>query len=217
MTMKTRPDHLPPALARPLQRLKTPLQIQAFITAMPPNFEPDGDTVLSVQRALTENRCHCIEGAMIAAYALWLNGESPLLMDMQSHNDSDHVVALFKRHGCWGAISKSNHVWLRYRDPVYKNLRELAMSYFHEYGDGVRRTLRTYSRPYDLRRLQPVQWITNPDQCWDVALAIDGSRHYQLLTPAQARGLSTRDAFEVKAHELCEFAPPRRKTSRSKA
>ena len=201
--------HLPPRLAAQLKKLKTPEQIQAFITAMPPNFEPDGDTVLSVQSALEQNICHCIEGAMLAAYALWLNGEPPLLMDMQSHKDTDHVVALFKRDGCWGAISKSNHIWLRYRDPVYRSLRELAMSYFHEYGDGVRRTLRSYSVPYDLRKLAPELWVTNPESCWELAHAVDTCRHYRLLTKAQEKRLTTRDAFEVDAHRHSEFTPPR--------
>ena len=117
-----------------LARLRTPIQIQDFVSALPVNFEPDGDTCLSVAGALRGRRAHCIEGAFIAACALWMNGEQPLLMDFQARGDDDHVIALFRQNGLWGAISKSNHIWLRWRDPVYRSPRELAMSYFHEIG-----------------------------------------------------------------------------------
>lgn len=193
-----------PLLAR-LKPLTTPEKIQDFITAMPPNFEPNGDTVLSVQSALEQNVCHCIEGAMIAAYAFMLLGERPLLMDLQAHKDTDHVVTLYKRNGCWGCISKTNHIWLRGRDPVYKSLRELTMSYFHEFGDGVRKTLRNYSAPLDLGRLKPEQWVTNADNCWDVVDALNSLRHYDLMTPAQLKNVSLRDPFEQHSHRHEEF------------
>ncbi|HEV3410188.1 MAG TPA: hypothetical protein VG095_07830, partial [Chthoniobacterales bacterium] len=119
--------------ATTLARLRTPQKIQDFVSELPTNFEPEGDTCLSVAEVLRQRRAHCIEGAFVAACALWMNGEPPLLMDFQATLDDDHVIALFKRGGCWGAISKSNHIWLRWRDPVYRTPRELAMSYFHEY------------------------------------------------------------------------------------
>src|SRR5262245_46689 len=118
-----------------LERLRTPERIQAFLNAMPANFEPEGDTVLSVREVLRQRRAHCIEGAMLAALALWIQGEPPLLFDLAAIRDYDHVVTLFRRGGRWGAISKTNHLTLRYRDPVYRSLRELAMSYFHEYAN----------------------------------------------------------------------------------
>src|SRR5690606_12897284 len=106
---------------RILGRLTTPAKIQDFVSALPANFERQGGTCLSVRETLRQRRAHCIESAFVAAVALWLNGEKPLLMDLQaSTDDDDHVVALFRRNGCWGAISKSNHVWLRWRDPVYR-------------------------------------------------------------------------------------------------
>src|ERR1043166_4610055 len=120
---------------RVLQRLRTPEKIQDFLNALPANFEPHGDTCLSVREVLKRRRAHCIEGAFLAACALWINGEPPLLLDLKATRDYDHVVALFRRGGCWGAISKTNHLPLRYRDPVYRTLRELAMSYFHEYAN----------------------------------------------------------------------------------
>jgi hypothetical protein len=118
-----------------LQRLDTPHKIQAYLNGIPQNFEPDGQTALSVREVLRQRRSHCIEGGMLAAAALWVHGERPLLLDLSAENDYDHVVALFRRNGCWGAISKTNHYALRYRDPVYRTLRELAISYFHEYAN----------------------------------------------------------------------------------
>jgi hypothetical protein len=196
---------------RILARLKTPELIQDFITALPANFERKGGTCLSLRGALRARHGHCIEAAFIAATALWLNGERPLVMDFQaSREDDDHIVALFKRNGCWGAISKSNHVWLRWRDPVYRSLRELAMSYFHEYTKFNRKTLRTYSRPVDLRRFDPALWITNEDDCWDVAGALDDAPHYRLITPAQARRLRKRDTIEMRANNLRQYKAPDR-------
>lgn len=191
-----------------LARLGTPERIQDFVTALPTNFEPNGDTCMSVADTLRHGRAHCIEGAFVAACALWVAGYPPLLMDFQAEGDDDHVIALFRRDGCWGAISKTNHIWLRWRDPIYKNLRELAMSYFHEYVMGPKKTLRRYSLAYDLRRLDPKLWVTNPDDCWDVALAVDACRHYPLITRAQARRLRLRDAMEVKAGKMLETAAP---------
>ena len=126
---------LTPAEFRVLQRLDTPHKIQAYLNSIPQNFEPDGQTALSVREVLRQRRSHCIEGGMLAAAALWVHGERPLLLDLSAENDYDHVVALFRRNGCWGAISKTNHYALRYRDPVYRTLRELAISYFHEYAN----------------------------------------------------------------------------------
>jgi hypothetical protein len=143
----------------------------------------------------------------VAAAALWIGGAKPLVMDMQATGDADHVIALYRSHGCWGAISKSNHVFLRWRDPVYRSLRELAMSYFHEYVNEEKKTLRSYSVSIDLRRFDPETWLTHDDNCWDVAYAIDQARHYKLLTPRQTRALKPRDSFELKAGQLVEYRP----------
>ena len=134
--------------ARTLARLSTPQAIQDYLVELPQNFEPDGDTARSVQSTLAAGRAHCIEGAMVAAFALWLQGHPPLLLDFSAHQDMDHVIAPFRVDGKWGAISKTNYICLRWRDPVYRTVRELAMSYFHEYAKGPRKTLRSYSRPF---------------------------------------------------------------------
>src|SRR5262249_19154278 len=150
--------------------------------AMPPNFEPDGDTCLPAAEAMRQRRAHCIEAAFIAAATLWMNGEPPLLLDFQARGDNDHVVTLFRRNGCWGAISKSNHVWLRWRDPFYRTLGEFAMSYFNKYvGKKKKSTLWAYSVAFDLRRFDPAIWVAGKASCWDLATALDETRHYQLI------------------------------------
>jgi hypothetical protein len=188
-----------------LRKLKTPDAIQDFLTAMPSNPEREGDTCHSVRSVLRHGCCHCIEAAFVGACALLLNGRRPLVMYMAARGDDDHVAVLFKRGRHWGAISKSNHIWLRWRDPVYKSPRELAMSYFHEYVSANNKTLRSYSRPINLAAHDPALWITNQDDCWDVAGTLEAIKRYPLVTATQARRLRTREAFETYAGTLKEF------------
>lgn len=188
-----------------LAALRTPGDVQDFVTALKPNYEPNGDTAMGVVRTLTTKTAHCIEGAMVAAFALMLQGYPPLLLDLKAvDDDTDHVVAVFKQNGAWGAISKSNHIWLRYRDPVYRDMRELSMSYFHEFLKGDRKTLRSYARPLDLRRFDPEAWVTASDECWNIAQALDDQQHYDLFTPAQIKSIRARDKFEIKAGKMVE-------------
>ena len=195
-----------------LRRLETPEKIQAYLDAIPQNFEIGGETCLSVREALSQRRALCIEGAVIAAAALWVHGEPPLLMDLKAQHDSDHVVALFRRKGCWGAISKTNHPILRWRDPVYRSLRELAMSYFHEYcNKRQQKTLRSYSAAFDLRRLDPATWVTQKKSCWDLGWALDAARHFPLIERKQLKLLRLRDPLEREAQKLCLHKRPRKK------
>jgi len=195
-----------------LGRLDRPERIQQFVSALPANHEPDGETLLSVRSVLAQRRAHCMEAAMLAACALWLHDAPPLLMHMAcAASDYPHVIALFRHGARWGAISKSTGLTLRYRDHVYASLRELAMSYFHEYADkGGRRTLRSYSRPFDLRRIDPALWVTAEDDCWQAHARLERSRHHPLLTGAAAQRLSRRDGFERAGATLEEHPRPRR-------
>ena len=193
-----------------LARLDTPAKIQDFVYGLKQNFEVGGETCLSVRDVLRERRAHCIEGAMLAACAFWMHGEPPLLLDMRAVNDFDHVVALYRRHGHWGAISKTNGVFLRSRDPVYRDLRELAMSYFHEYANRRNhKTLREYSLPFDLRRLDPKVWVTADKGAWAVAAALDEVRHFSLVNGRHLRLVSRRDPFERRASALSQYRTPR--------
>jgi hypothetical protein len=199
-----------------LRRLRTPEKIQQFLYRLKQNFEPDGDSCNSVRVVLRKRRAHCIEGAVVAACALWVHGEPPLLLDLQAVRDFDHVVAVFRRNGRWGAISKTNGIGLRWRDPVYHSLRELAMSYLHEYyNKRDRKTLRTFSRPFDLRRMKPEQWVTAEDGAWNLIDALEATRHYKLMTRAQTRSLVRRDPFERAVGNLLQYQRPR-KTKKKK-
>jgi hypothetical protein len=197
--------------ATQLARLKTPEAVQDFITHIPINFEPGGDTCLGVNEVIKQRRAHCIEGAFVAACALWLQGHKPLLLDLQAKGDFDHVVAIFKRGKYWGAISKSNHVWLRWRDPVYRSLRELAMSYFHEYVSGKSKTLWAYSAPFDLSKHDPKLWISAMEDCWEMETALDTTRHFRLITAKQAKNLKPRDRIERQADKLRDYVAPKKR------
>jgi hypothetical protein len=208
---------LTPAEFAFLRRLDSPQKIQRFINAIPANHEIGGETILSVRQVLKQRRAHCIEGAFVAACALWIHGETPLVMFMDcADTDHPHVLALFRRGEAWGAISKHNGAQLRFRDPVYRSLRELAMSYFHEYFDKRgRRTLRRYSLPFDMRRIDPALWVTCDSACQHANDRLTALRSYALISRSQERQLSRRDRFEREAAKLVEYpriTPPARRS-----
>ena len=198
-----------------LQRLSSPEKIQAYLNATPINHELDGETVLSVREVIRQRRAHCIEGAMFAACALWAHGDPPLVMHLDcDESDYPHVIALFRRHGAWGALSKTNGAPLRYRDPIYRSLRELALSYFHEYSNRRgHKTLRSYSVAFDLRRLALAEWVTSEKSCWKAHDRLVELRHYALITRRQERLLAKRDAFERRAAKLVEYPRPEKPAS----
>lgn len=202
-----------------LARLDTPPRIQAFLNALPANYEPDGETLRSVAGVLRHRVAHCIEGALVAACALWIHGEPPLVvhLDCAAH-DNPHVIALFRRGRCLGAISKSNGAWLRYREPVYRSLRELAMSYFHEFFDDTgHKTLRSYSGAFDLRRIDPALWVTPEGSCWAIDARLAALRHYPLVNAAQVRSLSRRDAFERRSARVVQYPRAGGATARARS
>jgi hypothetical protein len=200
-----------------LRRLDTPPKIQLFINAIPANHEIGGETILSVREVLRQRRAHCIEAAFVAACAQWIHGELPLVMYLDcAASDFPHVVALYRRGACWGAISKSNGAHLRYRDPIYRSLRELAMSYFHEYFDKLgRKTLRSYSGAFDLRRVDPALWVTSQRACHDAHERLAGLRHYALISAHQEGLLSRCDLFERAVAKSVEYPRPAAGTRRT--
>ena len=195
-----------------LKRLTSPQKIQAFVNAIPINHELGGETVLSVREVLRQRRAHCIEGAMLAAAVLWVQGDPPLVMHLDCDvTDYPHVVALFRRGGAWGAISKTNGAPLRYRDPIYRTLRELALSYFHEYSNRRgHKTLRSYSIPFDLRRIDVSEWVTSAKSCWTAHDRLVELRHFALISKRQEKLLAKRDRFERKASKMVEYPKPGR-------
>lgn len=172
-----------------LARLRSPQRIQTFLERVSVNHEVGGETILSVQQVLMQRRAHCIEAAFVAACALWIHGKPPWVMYLDCDpSDCPHVVALFKSNGCWGAISKSRGEGLSYRDPVYRSLRELAMSWFHEYlDDRGRRTLREYSVAFDMRHLEPSLWVTSTETCDEAQDRLARLRRYPLIFSRQEK------------------------------
>ncbi len=185
---------------RTLRALKTPARIQRFIDELEYQY---ASTAWSPQRVLRERKGHCLEGALLAAAALRVNGHRPLLMDLEGVRDDDHVVALYRQHGLWGGIAKSNFAGLRFRSPVYRTLRELAMSYFeHYYNLRGERTLRAYSRIVNLARLDGEHWMTAEEDVWCVPELLIETKHYPLFPDKVARALPRLDrrSFEAGMH-----------------
>ena len=187
--------------------LNTPRKIQHFLNKIPANFEQNGDTCLSPRMVLKEKRAHCIEGAMLAALILRIHGYKPLLVDLEAtRDDFDHVVTVFQQHGHWGAISKTNHAVLRYRDPIYKNIRELVMSYFHEYFDKKgKKTLRKYTEPVDLSQFDYREWMHTEEELWYIADHLAKAKHIPLLNRKQIALLKKPDTIEMEFGEVVEW------------
>lgn len=178
------------------------------------NWEKHGETYMSPRRALRERKMHCLEGALFAAAVLWQNGEPSLLFDLRADGDDDHVVALYKRHGYWGAISKTNHASVRFRDPIYKTLRELALSFFHEYFVNTtgKKVLREYStKPFDLRKFG-TDWITTEEDLFSIAERIDHSRHSRIIPKRNRSLIRPADVMERRAGQLIEWPRSDRRT-----
>lgn len=195
-----------------LKRLNTPKKIQDFLDRMPINFEKDGDTYYSPMTVLEKRTCHCCEGAVLATLTLRINGYEPLLMDLEANKkDFDHVVALFRQYGKWGAISKTNHAVLRYREPIYKSIRELAMSYFHEYFDDKgRKNLRRYSPPVNLKRFDKKGWITTKNKIDYIPDYLSKVRHFNILNKKQIMNLRRADKVEIEAGKIIEWKKGKR-------
>lgn len=175
--------------------LKTPEKIQRFLDhEIAYNKEPDGPTCRSPRRVLRDRTGHCLEGALFAAAALRMIGYPPLMIDLETVRDDDHVLAVYRRDGCWGSIAKSNYSGLRHREPVYRTLRELAISYFEHYFNLEReKTLRGYSRPINLARFDAIQWMTTEQDVWAVQEYLWTIGHTPLLTSSQVRRLMPVD------------------------
>jgi hypothetical protein len=186
-----------PAELHRLRLLKTPLGVQKFLDHLPYHL---ADTAWSPRRVLAEHTAHCMEGAIFAAAALRVLGYPPLIWDLEAYRDTDHVIAIFRHRGCWGAVAKSNYANCRWRDPVYRSLRELAMSYFDTYVS-VRggRGLRTYSRPVNLKRFDHLQWMTSAKPIWFIAEYLCEIPHTRLLTRAQEKRLAPADRWLLKS------------------
>ena len=195
-----------------MQKLNTPPKVQDFLNELPFNFEKParrggrGETLKSPLFALRERNAHCMEGALLGAYILSLHGFPPLILHLKTtKEDYDHVIAPFRQGSLWGALSKTNHAVLRYREPIYKNIRELVLSYFHEYflNDG-KKTLRQYSRPLNLNIFEK-DWMVRGDDLWDVDKKLDKIKHYDIVSKSAIKKLRRADKVEIKAGKIVEY------------
>jgi hypothetical protein len=179
-----------------LRRLSSPEKIQWFLDCeIGYNKEKEGPTCRSPRRVLRDRVAQCLEGALFGAAALRVQGFAPLLLDLEAVRDDDHELAIYRVRGHWGAIAKSNFAGLRFREPVYRSLRELVMSYFeHYYNDSGEKTLRAYSRPVNLSRFDRIGWMTAEQDLWEISDYLCGIRHRPLLTRPIERRLYRVDA-----------------------
>lgn len=204
---------LPSDLRRLFSKLTSPSKVQDYLDALPTNFELSGETNFPPIQVFEKKTAHCFEGAVFAAAALAFHGRKPLLMDFATaYDDEDHTVALFKKNNRWGAISKTNHAVLKFRDPIYASPRELAMSYFHEYylWDG-RKSLRAYSAPFDLSKYPPEKWITSGESLDWLMATISKSRYFPVVPEKFERQLRRASNVELKALKIVDFPDPRKK------
>lgn len=177
---------------RHLRSLDRPWKIQRRLDAM--DYDARGEGCRSPRRALRENRVQCMDGALFAAAALRVQGHRPLVVDLEAVQDDDHVLAVFREGGRWGAIGRSNYSGLRFREPLYRTMRELALSYVESYFNLRReKTLRRVSVPVDLSRFDGRGWMTAEDDLWDIPEHLVHVRHRAVLTPSQAARLSRVD------------------------
>jgi hypothetical protein len=193
-----------PQERRVLEKLTTPERIQRFLDRdLAYNLEPGGDTCYSPRLVLRHGVAHCMEGALIAAAALRLLGHPPLILDLEAVRDSDHVLAVYRVAGHWGAVAKSDYSGLRSREPVYRTIRELVMSYFeHYYNPAGEKTLRAYSRPVSLTRFDRMGWMTAERDVWEIPNHLCDIPHTKVLTRAMERGLMKMDERSYKAGRL---------------
>lgn len=181
---------------RTLRRLKTPHGVQRFLEDLPYNL---AITSRSPRSVLRDHTASCLEGAIFAAAALRILGFPPLIFDLEADHDTDHVVAIFKVRGHWGAVAKSNFTGCRYREPVYRTLRELALSYFNIYFNlRFERTLRRYSQPVNLARFDRLKWMTSEKPVWFIAEHLCEIPHTPLLTPAMEKRLTRVDPRTIR-------------------
>lgn len=189
-----------------IKNLNTPAKVQDFLNALKFNFEPKGATLKSPLFTLRQRNAHCLEGALLGAYILSEHGFKPYLMYLKATKyDFDHVVVPFKIGRFWGALSKTNHAVLRYREPIYKDIRELAMSYFHEYFlDNGFKTLRQYSKLLNLNDFEN-GWEVMDGNLWGIDEELDKIKHFDMVPKNYIIKLRKADEVEIKAGKVVEY------------
>ena len=209
---------LTPGEHRLFARLDTPQKIQDFLDKLPVNFSLNGDTAMSPRSVLNARMAHCAEGAVFAAAALAYHGRPPLLMDIRAlSSDQDHIIALFQERGLWGAISKTNHAILRWRDPIYASARELAMTYAHEYClPGGKKSMLSFSKPFSLARFTPKSWVIAPEDLDWLLVELDTSPHLPIAPRHAMRKRRRSSRVELLSQDVVEWPDPRKPNRKRK-
>lgn len=190
-----------------LNNLTTPIKIQNFLDTLAFNHEKFGETCMSPLRVLREQKAHCIEAALLASLCLWIHNKPPYIVSLKvKESDYDHIITIYKEHGYYGAISKTNHNVLRFRDPVYKTIRELVMSYFHEYflvttGE---KTLLGYTKPINVKRFG-TKWIGREDDMWDIAEKIYDTPIIEIVPKENKKFLRNASILERTSADIPEW------------
>jgi hypothetical protein len=192
-----------------LKKLNTPSKVQDFLDTLPFNFEKDCETYLSPKKVLEQKTAHCFEGATFAAACLGRAGVEHYLLDLKVKDlkkDSDHCVCIFKINGYWGAISKTNHSVLRWRDPIYKSYRELALSYFHEYFlDTGHKTLASFSKPFDVWKRFGDSWVEGEEELDHIAEALDAYPHINFVPEENKKMIRNAGKTEIAGAAVTEW------------
>jgi hypothetical protein len=190
---------LPQSLRRTFRNLKSPVAVQEYLDSIPYKAE---ELDRSPLRVITDGQAHCLDGGIFAALALWRIGFRPLILDLvpAPGMDDDHVLAVFQVDGTWGALAKSNYPILRYREPVYRSLRELAMTYFEFFFSLQReKTLRAYTRPIDLSHFQDPSWMWDEEGVKKISKRLYSLKPIPLITEKSAQLLNLSDERTYKA------------------
>jgi len=192
-----------PSETRILSKLRTPIRIQRYLDSIDYNLGKREETCLSPRMVIRNKKANCIEGAIFAAAALRFHGHPPLIVDLTAVRDDDHIIAVFKRFGHWGAVAKSKYTGLRYREPIHRSIRELALSYFDDYFNPAgEKTLRGFSAPANLSMFDDANWMTTEKSIFFIAEHLVGVRHKSLLTRSMVRNLGRLTPIQREAGEL---------------
>lgn len=183
-----------------LKSLPDPDKIQNFLDSIDYNPNPE---CRSPRWVIKKKSAHCFEGALFSAACLEFIGYRPLLVDMKAWNDDDHVIAVFKKNGHWGAVAKSNFTTLRYREPVYRSIRELIMSYFDFYFNlNGEKSLRSYCKPLDLSSFDSRNWRTTDEDLEFIGDKLESLYHYPVANQKMISELFRASDLSLKAGML---------------
>ncbi len=197
-SLQTFDSQLTPAERKLLSGLDTPAHIQDYLNAIP--YSED-EFYRCPLRVLRERKAHCFDGALFAAMALRLLGHPPLILELiPNERDDDHLLALFKKYDHWGAVAQSNFTGIRYREPVYRSLRELVMSYFEDFFNAAgEKTLVGYRTPVNLKVFDPLDWMSSDAGLETLADGMDRYKIIPVITDEMAANLALADKRSLQA------------------